>query len=79
MAIQAPKYLLNEIVTLEVDGKSETKTVAEWCEIKNISSNLVYRRRMRFMSWTESFSKENLKQRSKKQHANFFQNQKAGK
>lgn len=74
--IQAPQYILKESVTLNVDGESQTKTVAEWCEIKKISSNLVYRRRMRFMSWAESFSSENLRKQRKKQHSNFFRSQK---
>ena len=44
------KFLQTEVT---LDG--ETKTVAEWCEIKGTKISTVYDRRRRWCNWVDSF------------------------
>ena len=43
---------LSQPVTL--DG--QTKTVAEWCELRGLNLNTVYSRRLRCCNWQEALS-----------------------
>lgn len=57
---KVPKSFAGTDVTLQVGGEKVTRSVEEWCVIRDIPISRIYQRRRKFNTWEDSFSKSNL-------------------